>query len=259
MIMDKTKKTFDKTPDENVVVGRNPVFELLKSGKNIEKLYLQRGEREGSVTKIFSMAKERGVTIVEVDKRRLDELSAGNAHQGVAAIASAIEYVSVEDIVNAAKSKGEKPLIVVLDGVEDPHNIGAILRCADGAGAHGVIIGKRHSAVMGQTVFKSSAGAASYVPVAKVANIASAIDELKELGIWTYAADMDGDDYHGTDFDCAAAIVLGNEGFGISRLVKEKCDFTVSISMHGKVNSLNVSTAAAVLLFEAAHAREKTN
>lgn len=246
-----------RTGDENIVVGRNPVLELLKSGRNIEKLYIQRGEREGSITKIFSTAKERGVTVVEVDKRRLDEMAAGNAHQGVAAIASAIEYSSVSDIVEIAKSKGEKPLIVVLDGVEDPHNIGAILRCADGAGAHGVVIGKRHSAVMGQTVFKASAGAAEYVPVAKVPNIAAAINELKELGVWTFAADMNGEDYRGTDFDCAAAIVLGSEGFGISRLVKEKCDFTVSIPMHGKVNSLNVSTAAAVLLFEAAHARKK--
>ena len=257
MIMDKTKRQTDNSPDENTVVGRNPVLELLKSGRDIEKLYVQRGEREGSITKIFALAKERGVTVVEVDKRRLDELALGNAHQGVAAIASAIGYSSIEEIVEIAKNKGEKPLIVVLDGVEDPHNIGAILRCADGAGAHGVIIGKRHSAVMGQTVFKSSAGAASYVPVAKVSNIASAIDELKELGVWTFAADMDGEDYRATDFDCAAAIVLGSEGFGISRLVREKCDFTVSIPMFGKVNSLNVSTAAAVLLFEAARARKK--
>ena len=257
--MDKKKNNNEVRQDgDDVVVGRNPVLELLKSGRGVEKLYIQRGEREGSITKIFSMAKERGITVVETDKRRLDEMAAGNAHQGVAAIASAIGYCSVGDIVEIAKSKGEKPLIVVLDGVEDPHNIGAIIRCADGAGAHGVIIGKRHSAVMGQTVFKSSAGAAEYVPVAKVPNIAAAIDELKDLGVWTFAADMNGEDYRATDFDCAAAIVLGSEGFGISRLVKEKCDFTVSIPMCGKVNSLNVSTAAAVLLFEAAHARMKT-
>ena len=258
--MDKNKKTTKSnlhTQDENIIVGRNPVIELLKSEKSIEKLYIQRGAREGSITKIFSMAKERSVTIVEVDKSKLDEMACGNAHQGVAAVASAVEYVTLEQIVEFAREKNEKPLIIVLDGVEDPHNIGAIIRCAECAGAHGIVIGKRHSAVIGQTVFKSSAGAAGYVPIAKVSNIASAIDELKELGVWTYAADMDGESCYSTDFNCPAAIVMGNEGFGVSRLVKEKCDFTVSIPMYGKINSLNVSTAAAVLLFEAVHNRNK--
>lgn len=250
--MEKNRRPAPRTEDESVIVGRNPVMELLKSGREIEKLYIQKGEREGSITKIFAEAKKRGIVISEVDKKRLDELSFGNAHQGVAAIASSVEYKTIEQIVEIAREKGEKPLIVVCDGVEDPHNLGAIIRCADGAGAHGIVISKRHCPVIGQTVFKSSAGAASYVPIAKVANIASAVEELKELGVWTFAAEADGVHYKNADFDGACAIVLGSEGDGVSRLVREKCDFTVSIPMRGHVNSLNVSTAAAVLLFEAA-------
>lgn len=250
--MEKNRRQAPRVEDESVIVGRNPVMELLKSGRDVEKLYIQKGEREGSITKIFAEAKKRGIVISEVDKKRLDELSFGNAHQGVAAIASAVEYKSIEEIIAIANEKGEKPLIVVCDGVEDPHNLGAIIRCADGAGAHGVVISKRHCPVIGQTVFKSSAGAASHVPIAKVSNIASAIDELKELGVWTFAAEADGVHYKQADFGGACAIVLGSEGDGVSRLVREKCDFIVSIPMRGHVNSLNVSTAAAVLLFEAA-------
>ena len=254
----KSKRNFEKkeSPDENIIVGRNPVLELLGSDRAVEKLYIQKGSREGSISKIFSLAKERSIVITEVDKRKLDELACGNAHQGVAAIAAAKEYVSIEDIVEIAKSRGEKPLIIVCDGIEDPHNLGAIIRCADGAGAHGIIIGKRRCAVMGQTVYKSSAGAAEHVAIAKVANIASAIDELKELGVWTFAAEADGENCYDTDFNCSCAIVMGSEGSGVSKLVREKCDFTVSIPMYGKVNSLNVSTAAAVLLFEAVRKRK---
>ena len=235
-----------------VVVGRNPVMELLKSGREIEKLYVQRGEREGSITKIFAEARKRSIVISEVDKKRLDELALGNAHQGVAAVASAVSFVSISDIVSAARDKGEKPLIVVCDGIEDPHNLGAIIRSADGAGAHGIVISRRHCPVIGQTVFKSSAGAAAHVPIARVANIASAVEELKESGVWVFAAESDGMCYTEADFDCACAVVLGSEGAGISRLLREKCDFTVSIPMYGRVNSLNVSAAAAVLLFHAA-------
>lgn len=240
-----------------VVVGRNPVMELLKSGREIEKLYVQRGEREGSITKIFAEAKKRSIVISEVDKKRLDELALGNAHQGVAVITSSVSYVSVAEIINIAQEKGEKPLIVVCDGIEDPHNLGAIIRSADGAGAHGIIVSRRHCPVIGQTVFKSSAGAAAHVPIARVANIASAVDELKEMGVWVFAAEADGAPYTESDFDCACAVVLGSEGDGISRLVREKCDFTVSIPMHGKVNSLNVSAAAAVILFHAAEKQRK--
>ncbi len=238
--------------DGTVVVGRNPILELLKSGKDVEKLYIQRGEREGSITKIFAEAKKRGIVITEVDKKRLDELAFGNAHQGVAAVVSSVSYKTVEELVQIARDKGETPLLVVCDGVEDPHNLGAIIRCADGAGAHGVIVSRRHCPVIGQTVFKSSVGAAAHVPIAKVSNIATAIDELKEMGVWTFAAEADGVHYKQADFKGACAIVLGSEGDGVSRLVREKCDFVVSIPMRGAVNSLNVSTAAAVLLFEAA-------
>jgi 23S rRNA (guanosine2251-2'-O)-methyltransferase len=238
--------------DGSVIVGRNPVLELLKSGRGIEKIYILKGEREGSVTKIFAEARARGINVAETDKQKLDMLAGGNAHQGVAAIASAKEYVTLEQMVAFAAEKGEKPLIVVCDGVEDPHNIGAIIRCAEGAGAHGLVIGKRHAPAIGQTVFKASAGAAEHLPIAKVTNIANAIEELKELGVWTFAAEAGGADYHSTDFDLPCAIVMGSEGGGVSRLVKEKCDFLVSIPMYGKVNSLNVSTAASVLLFDAA-------
>ncbi len=241
-----------REPDGTVVVGRNPILELIKSGKDIEKLYIQRGEREGSITKIFAEAKKRGIVITEVDKKRLDDLALGNAHQGVAAIISSVEYKTVAELVALAREKGESPLIVVCDGVEDPHNLGAIIRSVDGAGAHGVIVSKRHCPVIGQTVFKSSAGAAAHVPIAKVANIASAIDELKELGVWIFCAEADGVHYKKADFKGACAIVVGSEGEGVSRLVREKCDFTVSIPMRGAVNSLNVSAASAILLFEAA-------
>lgn len=243
--------------DGSVIVGRNPVAELLKSGREIEKIYVQRGEREGSITKIVGVARERGIIVDETDKRRLDELSQGAVHQGVAAIASQIEYVDIKRIVDIAAERGEKPLVIVCDGIEDPHNLGAIIRCADGAGAHGVIIGKRRCAPMNQTVIKASAGAVEYMAVAKVANISSAIEELKALGVWTFAAEADGEDCRKADFNCPCAIVLGGEGEGVSRLVREKCDYTVSIPMRGGVNSLNVSTAAAVLLYEAANKQGK--
>ena len=253
--MENKKRNFTKPtqePDGTVIVGRNPIMELIKSGKDVEKLYIQRGEREGSITKIFAEAKKRGIVITEVDKKRLDELALGNAHQGVAAIVSAVEYKTVEELVNIARKKGEAPLIVVCDGVEDPHNLGAIIRSADGAGAHGVVVSRRHCPVIGQTVFKSSAGAAAHVPIAKVSNIATAVDELKEMGVWIFAAEADGVHYKKADFKGACALVLGSEGEGVSRLVREKCDFVVSIPMRGAVNSLNVSAAAAILLFEAA-------
>ena len=251
----KSENGFEKFDDGSVVVGRNPVMELLGSERNVEKIYVLRGNREGSVKKIVAIAKTRHIPVVDAAKEKLDEMAGGGAHQGVAAITSAFEYVEISDMMALAKEKGEKPLIVVLDGVEDPHNVGAVIRSAECAGAHGIIIGRHRSASMGQTVFKASAGAAEHIPIAKAPNIAFAIDELKSLGVWIFAADMNGESVYETDFDCPAAIVLGSEGNGISRLVKEKCDFTVSIPMKGKINSLNVSAAAAIILFEAAHRR----
>ena len=240
-----------------IEVGRNPVWELLNSGRSVEKLYVQRGEREGSVTRIFALARARSIPVTEVDKKRLDAMAAGNAHQGIAAVASSLAYVSVAEMVGNALEKGQKPLVVICDGIEDPHNIGAILRSADGAGAHGVILSKRHCPAIGQTIFKASAGAAAYVPIAKVSNIAAAVDECKRLGLWVYAACAEGECYTDIDFDGGCALVLGNEGEGISRLVKEKCDFSVSIPMRGMISSLNVSAAAAVLLYDAAAKQRK--
>ena len=248
----------DAHPDENVVIGRNAVKELLASDSGIEKLYITSGEREGSINLLVGIASERKIPIIELDRQKLDRMCGNARHQGIIAAPSEQNYSSVEEILAYAEEKGEPPFIVLLDGVEDPHNLGAIIRCADGAGAHGVIISKRHAPIIGQTVFKSSAGAAEHVAIAKVANIASAVEELKELGVWTFAAEAGGTSYRDTDFDCAAAIVMGSEGDGVSRLVREKCDFTVSIPMRGKVNSLNVSTAAAVLLFEAADKQHRT-
>ncbi|MBQ8720217.1 MAG: 23S rRNA (guanosine(2251)-2'-O)-methyltransferase RlmB [Clostridia bacterium] len=241
--------------DDSVVSGRNAVSELLESERSIEKIYIRRGDREGSVNKIIAVARERKIPIHEVDRERLDTMCAHNRHQGVVAIASPREYSSVEDILLYAESRGERPLIVICDGVEDPHNLGAIIRNAECAGAHGVIIQKRRSVGITPVVVKASAGAIEHMLVAKVTNISQTIDALKERGVWIYAADMGGASYSDTDMTSAAAIVLGSEGFGISRLVKEKCDFTVSIPLYGSINSMNVSAAAAVILSEAARQR----
>ena len=245
-----------REPDENVVSGRNAVKELLSSGRDIEKFYVQSGEREGSVNLLLGIASERKIPIMEVDRTKLDYLSGGERHQGVVAIAAERNYYSIDDIIEYASSKGEAPLIVVLDGIEDPHNMGAIIRSAECLGAHGVIIPKRRSVGLTTTVAKASAGAIEYMRVAKVTNMASAIDELKERGLWIYAADMGDSKYYETDMTGPCAIVLGSEGFGISRLVKEKCDFIVSIPMRGGVNSMNVSCAAAVILADVRRQRD---
>ena len=241
--------------DENTVVGRNAVKELLTSGRDVEKLYIKKGELEGSVKLLIGMASERRIPIIEVDKSKLDFMSGSVNHQGVIAIASEQAYSSIDEILSVAEERGEKPFIILLDGVEDPHNLGAIIRSAECSGAHGVVIPKRRSAGLNATVAKSSAGALSHMRVAKVTNLASVIDDLKEKGLWVFAADMGGSEYYRTDMTCGAAIVLGSEGFGISRLVKEKCDFIVSIPLYGKVNSMNVSCAAAVILSEVARQR----
>lgn len=257
--MEKRKfdKHFDKQgersqPNEGCVVGRNAVRELLKSGRSIDKFLVQKGEREGSITVLVAEARERGIPIVECERGKLDFLAGGAPHQGVIAMAAEKEYSSIEDILEIAAQRGEKPLIVVSDGICDPYNLGAVIRCAEGAGAHGLIIPKRRNAGLTPIVTKSSAGAIEHLAIAKVSNIATTIDQLKKLGIWTFAAEAGGQMYYDTDFDVPAAIVLGSEGEGVSKLVREKCDFTVSIPMYGKVNSLNVSTAAAVILYAAA-------
>jgi len=240
---------------DDIVYGRNAVLELLKSGRSIDKIYIKSGELEGSITVIAAEAKNRGVPVVSVSREKLDRMSGGGVHQGVAAIASGVEYSGIDDILRYAEETGRPPFIVICDGVEDPHNLGAIIRCAEGCGVHGVVISKRHSAPVSGTVVKASAGALAHMRIARVVNVASCIDELKEKGLWVYGAEADGVSVYDTDMKGPVAVVVGSEGQGISRLVREKCDFMISIPMYGKVNSFNVSCACAVILCEAARKR----
>ena len=236
--------------DFQYVAGRNPVLEILKTEREVEKIFILKGELKGSIKKIIGIAKDRNILIQEVDKDKLDSLAKGVAHQGVVALVSSYEYATVDDILNKAKKNDELPFIVILDGIEDPHNLGAIARTAECAGVHGIIIPKRRSAQVNETVYKASAGAVEHVLIAKVNNINNVIDELKEKGLWIYGADMDGDLYFNTSLKGAVALVIGSEGKGISRLTKEKCDCLVKIPMAGKISSLNASNAAAILMYE---------
>jgi 23S rRNA (guanosine2251-2'-O)-methyltransferase len=252
---DNERERFTEELDETVVIGRNAVKELLSGGRDVDKLYITSGDKEGSINQLLGIAAERGIPIIECDRTKLDSIAKGGRHQGIIAIAAERNYSSIDEILAYAEEKGEAPFVVVCDGVEDPHNLGAIIRSAECAGAHGIIIPKRRAVGLTATVAKSSAGALEHMRVAKVTNLPSAIDDLKERGLWIYAADMDGSTYYKTDMKGATALVLGSEGFGISRLVKEKCDFVVSIPLYGHVNSMNVSCAAAVLLAEVARQR----
>lgn len=241
---------------ENIIIGRNPVLEALKSGREIEKLIIAK-DTEGSIKKIIGIAKEKGLPYQFVDKLALDRVSEGRVHQGVVAYVSTFTYCDVEDILNRARIRKEDPFLIILDGIEDPHNLGAIMRTADGAGAHGIIIPKRRAAGVTDVVAKASAGAVEYVPVAKVSNIAQTIEKLKEQGLWIGACDMDGTEYDKANLKGSIALVIGAEGQGISRLVKEKCDFSISIPMSGKITSLNASNAAAILMFEVKRQRSR--
>ena len=243
--------------DSGVIFGRNAVLEALKSGRTLDKLFVQTGEREGSITLIVAKAKEAGIPVVQVNREKLDTLSAGGVHQGVVAMAAGVEYKTVDELLQVASDRGEAPFLVIADGVEDPHNMGAIIRCAEGAGAHGLIISKRHCCPITPVVVKSSAGAVNHLPIAKVVNIAATIEELKEKGVWIYGAEAEGTSLYESDLSGAAAFVVGSEGNGISRLVKEKCDFLLSIPMYGQVNSFNVSCATAVVLCRAAECRNR--
>ena len=242
---------------ENAVVGRNAVSELLKSGRAVDKIFVKDGAWEGSIKEIAAMARERKIPIVSCGKSKLDKLAPGMAHQGIIAFAPEKEYCSVDDIIEYARSKNEEPFILIADGINDPHNLGALIRCAEAAGCHGLIIPKRRSVTLTATVSKASAGAIEHMRVAKVTNLAQTIDELKERGLWLYAADMDGESYYDSDLSGAVGLVMGSEGFGISRLVKEKCDFVLSIPLYGSVNSMNVSCAAAVLMTEVARQKNR--
>lgn len=237
--------------------GRNPVMEALNSGRTIDKLYVLRGERNGSVVKIISICKDKKIPIIETEKSKLDKMSTTGAHQGVIACVAAKEYVDVEDILNIAREKNEKPFIVICDEINDPHNLGSILRTSNAAGVHGVIIPKRNSVGLTATVAKSSAGAVEFTPVAKVTNLARTVDMLKEHNIWVVGADMSGknDIYH-QDFSGGIAIIIGSEGFGISKLLLDKCDFLVKIPMFGNITSLNASVAGALMLYEVVRSRQ---
>lgn len=238
-----------------LIIGRNPVTEALKSGRTIEKLVVMKGS-EKNLSNLVAMAKDRGVPVYYNDKQRMERLAEGGAHQGVAAYVSSYEYCEVEDILQRAKDKGEDPFIIVLDGIEDPHNLGAIMRSADGAGAHGIIIPKRRAVGVTGVVAKASAGAIEYVPVARVANISQTLEKLKKDGFWVAAVDMSDTLYYKADLKGSLALVIGNEGEGISKLVKQNCDFTVSIPMCGRVQSLNASNAAAIIMYEVRRQRE---
>ena len=242
----------DAQGDSGAVVGRNAVRELLKSDRSIDKIFVRRGDREGSIVVLVAEAVSRGIPVIEVEKNKLDTLAGYAPHQGIVALAAAKEYTTVEDILEIAKSRGEKPLIVIADGIVDPYNLGALIRCAECAGAHGLIIPKRRAVGLTPIVTKASAGAIEHLAIAKVSNIAQTLSWLKKQGVWTYAAEAGGKSYHDTDFRGPAAIVFGSEGDGVSSLIMERCDFITSIPMYGKVNSFNVSTAAAVILSEAA-------
>ncbi len=236
---------------EDIVAGRNAVMEALKGNRSINKLMVANGNNEGSIKEIIAVAKERHINIQFVERSKLDNLVRGIRHQGVLAQVAPVEYAELEDILQIAKDKNEPPFIVLLDELEDPHNLGAILRSADAAGVHGVLIPKRRSCPLSATVAKTSAGAVEYVPVARIGNVVQTIKRLKEEGLWVAAADMDGTDYYEADMTGALLLIIGNEGHGVGRLVKEQCDFVVKIPMVGKINSLNASVAGSILMYEA--------
>ena len=254
--MDEQKKNELTAEADGIIEGRNAVIEALRAGGAIDKIYLQKGETDKTLGHIASKARAAGIVVVEADKRKLDGMSRTHAHQGVIALAAMREYVSVQSLLDIAAEKGEAPLLVVCDEISDPHNLGAILRTAECAGAHGVIIPKRRSAGLTAIVGKTSAGAVSYMPVARVANLPATLEELKKQGVWIYGTAADGTtDLYEADLKGPAAIVIGSEGSGMGRLVREKCDFLVSIPMKGRMDSLNASAAAAILLYEAVRQR----
>ncbi|MFA5523697.1 MAG: 23S rRNA (guanosine(2251)-2'-O)-methyltransferase RlmB [Tissierellales bacterium] len=236
---------------EGYVEGRNPVIEAIKGDREIDKILIAKGSEQGSIQKIIGMAKEKKIVLQYVEKAKLDGMSETKAHQGVIALVTPYSYKTVEDIMKTAEDKSEDPFIIILDEIEDPHNLGAIIRTAECAGAHGVIIPKRRAVGLTPVAIKASSGAVEHINVAKVPNIASTIDDLKKSGIWIYGADMGGEQsYFQRDLTGPIAIVVGSEGKGIGRLIKEKCDFLVKIPMLGKISSLNASAAASVIMYE---------
>ena len=246
----------DQSPAETYIEGRNAVTEALRAGTALDKLYIARGETDHTLGRIAAQARKSGVVVVECDRRKLDAMSETHSHQGVIAVAAAQAYAAVEDILQRAADRGEPPLVVVCDEISDPHNLGAIIRTAECAGAHGVIIPKRRSAGLTAVVAKTSAGAVSYLPVARVPNIPALLKNLKKRGLWVFGAAAEGAvPLYEADLRVPAAVVIGSEGDGMGHLVRESCDLLVSIPMRGRISSLNASAAAAVLLYEALRQR----
>jgi 23S rRNA (guanosine2251-2'-O)-methyltransferase len=239
--------------EEQIIYGRNAVTEALRAGKAIDTVFVQKGAN--GLGKLIALAKENGAVVKDTSADRLDELSGGGKHGGVAAVAAAAEYATVEEILAVSENKGTPPFIIIADEIQDPHNLGAIIRTAEAAGADGVIIPKRRSAGLTSTVFKTSAGAASWVKVARVSNLAETIKMLKTKGIWVYGAEADGKPFRSADLSGPAALVIGSEGNGLGRLVRESCDVVLSIDMYGKINSLNASVSAGILMYEFVRSR----
>lgn len=241
----------------DIIIGRNPVIEAIRSGRSIDRILIKKGRYEGSMVSVVKEAKKNGIELRETDKAQLDRIAPEKNHQGVIAYASAHEYAEVGDILDAAHSKGEDPFVIICDKITDPHNLGAIIRTANCVGAHGVIIPKRDSATLNETVAKAAAGALEYTPVAKVTNIARTLDELRDSGLWIVAADAEGGEMYNVNMKGAIGLVVGSEGEGIGRLVLEKCDFRARIPMNGDINSLNASVAAGILMYEIYSQRRK--
>lgn len=252
----RENKAFDAYERGLQLEGRNAVMEALRSDRPIDKIMVKRGEIEGTLKVIVAMAAEKGIVVQQVDKTKLEYMSGGRNNQGIVALCPAHQYCDVSDILEIARKKNEPPFIIILDEITDPHNLGAIIRTADAAGAHGVIIPKRRAVGLTAIVSKTSAGAIEYVPVARVNNIASTIDELKKQNIWVACVDMNEQTYFEADLKGALAIVIGSEGEGVGRLVKEKCDFSVGIPMYGRISSLNASVSAGLVMYEAVRQRK---
>ena len=255
--MSKRNNQEEKHYDDQVE-GRNAVIELLESGRDINKIFVANGEKNGSINKILAMAKEKRVIVTEVNRRKLDEMASSDNHQGVIAIVPPYEYCDIDDILECAKNKNEDPFILILDGIEDPHNLGAIIRTAETAGVHGIIIPKRRACGVNSTVTKVAAGAVEHMNIARVNNINEAIRYLKENDVWVCGTDMDTNKYYyNQDLTGSLAIVIGSEGYGMSKLVKENCDFLVKIPMKGKVTSLNASVSTGIIIYEAVEQKLK--
>ena len=237
--------------NEDILLGRNAVREAIKSGRSINRILISEGSHGGSISEIINLAKERHLVLQSISTDKLDMLCGGQRHQGIAAYAAPVDYVELDDILNLAKDRGEDPFLILLDELEDPHNLGAILRTADAVGAHGILIPKHRSCPLSSVVAKTSAGAVEYVPVARIGNVSQTLENLKKQGLWVAGADMDGtENYYEANLTGPIVLVIGSEGHGVSRLTKEACDFIVKIPMRGKVNSLNASNAAAILAYE---------